>query len=186
RPRPRLEDVDRELVVELACRDAVAGGGDPLGLVGVEEPELGVDTRGRGLDPAEPTRDVHRDRLSGDREVPDRLRRLAAPQLGPLRRPRHVVACTPPVSSSSSHVRSFTRGRPSGSPALRSRASIARQPSSSTYRVPFSSRSRARSPPCEDSRPARASSSSRSTVSVASFLFVPITPLGPRLIHPAT
>ena len=34
------------------------------------------------------------------------------------------------------------------------------------------------------SRPARASSSSSSTVSVASFLFVPITPLGPRLIQP--
>ena len=31
----------------------------------------------------------------------------------------------------------------------------------------------------------RASSSRRSIVSVASFLFVPITPLGPRLIHPA-
>ena len=33
--------------------------------------------------------------------------------------------------------------------------------------------------------PPAASSSRRSTVSVASFLFVPITPLGPRLIQPA-
>ena len=35
------------------------------------------------------------------------------------------------------------------------------------------------------SSPARASSSRCSTVSVASFLFVPITPVGPRLIQPA-
>ena len=34
------------------------------------------------------------------------------------------------------------------------------------------------------SRPARASSSNSSTVSVASFLLVPITPVGPRLIQP--
>ena len=34
-------------------------------------------------------------------------------------------------------------------------------------------------------RPAVASSSRCSTVSVASFLFVPITPVGPRLIQPA-
>ena len=34
RARARLEDVDRELVVELATGDAVGGGGDALGLVG--------------------------------------------------------------------------------------------------------------------------------------------------------
>ncbi len=36
--RAGLEDVDRELVVRLAGCDPVAGGGDPLGLVGVEQP----------------------------------------------------------------------------------------------------------------------------------------------------
>ena len=76
-----LEDVDRELVVELAVRDAVAGGGDPLGLVGVEQPELGVHARGGGLDPAEPARDRRGDRLAGDGEVGDRLAGLAAPEL---------------------------------------------------------------------------------------------------------
>ena len=55
--RAGLEDVDRELVVELARGDPVAGGGDPLGLVGVEQAELGVHARGGGLDPAEPARD---------------------------------------------------------------------------------------------------------------------------------
>ena len=38
----RLEDVDRELVVELAGRHAIAGGCDSLGDVGVEQPELAV------------------------------------------------------------------------------------------------------------------------------------------------
>ena len=79
--RAGLEDVDRELVVELAVRDAVAGGGDALRLVGVEQAELGVHARGGGLDPAEPARDGNRDRLAGDGEVGDRLARLAAPQL---------------------------------------------------------------------------------------------------------
>ena len=44
---------------------------------------------------------------------------------------------------------------------------------------------RSRSDRRDGASPPRASSSSRSTVSVASFLFVPITPLGPRLIQPA-
>ena len=39
------------------ARDAVGGGGDPLGLVRVEQAELGVHARGGGLDPAEPARD---------------------------------------------------------------------------------------------------------------------------------
>ncbi len=42
RPRARLEDVDRELVVELARGDAVAGGGDAVGEVAVEQLEVGV------------------------------------------------------------------------------------------------------------------------------------------------
>ena len=49
-----LEDVDRELSVVLAATDGVAGGGDPLGVALVEEPELGVGPRGGGLDPPEP------------------------------------------------------------------------------------------------------------------------------------
>ena len=62
------------------ARDAVAGGGDPLGLVGVEQPELGVHARGGGLDAPEPARDRRRDRLAGDGEV-------ARPPCG-SRRPR--------------------------------------------------------------------------------------------------
>ena len=75
----RLEDVDRELVVVLARRDRIACRGDPLRLLGIEQPELGVRARGRGLDPAEPARDGDGDRLAGDGEVRDRLARLAAP-----------------------------------------------------------------------------------------------------------
>ena len=80
--RAGLEDVDRELVVVLAGGDRVAGGGDPLGDVGVEQPELGVGPGRRGLDPAEPVNDRRRDRLAGDGEVGDRLVGLAAPELG--------------------------------------------------------------------------------------------------------
>ena len=132
--RTGLEDVDRELIVELAVRDAVAGSGDPLGLVGVEQAELAVHTRRGGLDPAEPARDRNRDRLTGDGEVGDRLARLGAPELVLLA----AVSLTPrmlagaAVSSSSSQPTSFTRGRPSGSPAARSAASIACQPAYST------------------------------------------------------
>ena len=64
-------------------------GGDPLRLVGVEQPEVGVRARGGGLDPAEPARDGRGDRLAGDREVGDRLRRLASPELLPLLDLRH-------------------------------------------------------------------------------------------------
>ena len=80
RPRAGLEDVDRELVVELAGRDAVSRSGDAVCEVAIEQPEVGVHARGGGLDPPEPARDRRRDRLSGDREVPDRLLRLAAPE----------------------------------------------------------------------------------------------------------
>src|SRR5215218_4215638 len=91
-----------------------------------------------------------------------------------------------PVARSSSHVASFTRGRPSGSPAARSAASIASHPSYGTASAPRSRRrSSSWSSEPRASFPARASSSSASTVSVASFLFVPITPVGPRLIQPA-
>ena len=42
--RPGLEDVDRELVVELARGDPISGRGDPLGKLGVEKPEVRVHT----------------------------------------------------------------------------------------------------------------------------------------------
>ena len=79
--RAGLEDVDRELVVELAGGDAVAGGRDALGVAGVEQSELGVDARRGGLDAPEPADHRDRDRLAGDREVADRLGGLAAPEL---------------------------------------------------------------------------------------------------------
>src|SRR5437588_358942 len=84
----RLDDVDRELVAELSRGDTVGGGGDALGLVGIEQAELRVDPSGGGLDPAEPPRDRSRNRLAGDRKVVDRLARLAAPEL-PARLGRH-------------------------------------------------------------------------------------------------
>ena len=61
--------------------DLVARGGDPLGHVGVEQPELGVGARGRGLDAAEHADHGDRNALAGDREVLHRLARLRAPEL---------------------------------------------------------------------------------------------------------
>ena len=81
RARAGLEDVDRELVVELTGGDAVSRGGDALSLAGVEQAEFGVDARGGGLDASEPADHRHRDRLAGDREVRDGLGGLAAPEL---------------------------------------------------------------------------------------------------------
>ena len=94
RARAGLEDVDRELVVELARGDPVAGGGDPLGLLGVEEAELGVRARGRRLDPSEPAGDGGRDRLAGDRKVLDRLACFHAPEL-PRRDLAHAWSLVP-------------------------------------------------------------------------------------------
>ena len=81
RARAGLEDVDRELVVELTCGDAVGGGCDALGLVGVEQAEIGVHAGCSSLDPAEPAGDGSRDRLPGNGEVLDRLPGLGAPEL---------------------------------------------------------------------------------------------------------
>src|SRR6266508_4140612 len=81
RTRAGLEDVDRELVVELAGGHPVGGAGDALGLVRVEQPELGVRTRGRGLDPAQPAGDRGGNGLARDGEVVHRLARLGAPEL---------------------------------------------------------------------------------------------------------
>src|SRR5262249_25389679 len=180
----RLEDVDRELVVELAGGDPVGGGGDPVGLRRIEQAGLGVDGGRRGLDPPEPADDVDRDRLAGDGEVVDRLAGLSAPE---LLLDLHVPeSSSRALASSSSQLVSLTRGRPSGSPSERSCSSTACQPASSTKSTLRPRRSSSSSPPVLSSRPAAASSSRRSHVSAASFLFVPITPLGPRLIQPAT
>ena len=92
------------------------------------------------------------------------------------------------AASSSSHEQSFTRGRPSGSPRARS-SGVDRLPAAVRHDLVAAvlparaetGRVRRR---VADERPARASSRSSSAVSVASFLFVPITPLGPRLIQP--
>ena len=81
RARAGLEDVDRELVVELARGDPVAGCGDALGLLRVEEAELGVRARRGRLDASEPAGDGGRDRLAGDREVLDCLPCFHAPEL---------------------------------------------------------------------------------------------------------
>ena len=79
--RAGLEDVDRELVVVLAGGDVVGRRADPLGEVGVELAEVGVDARGGALDRGQPAHDADRHALTGDGEVLDRLGRLAAPQL---------------------------------------------------------------------------------------------------------
>ena len=80
-PGAGLEDVDRELVVVLAGGDGVTGDCDPLGDVGVEPAELGVDPGRGGLEAAEPMDHRARDRVPGDGEVVDRLVGLAAPKL---------------------------------------------------------------------------------------------------------
>ena len=261
-----LEDVDRELVVQLAGGDAVGGLGDPGCLVGVEQAELAVHARGGGLDrgrasarprPGSARRrpgssrspwSSHRPRARASPPCPSRRRTLAGdanapvgqqpvaeppaqrlvelldvgpadvgaaralmlrlvptlsaveafhhhgracPCLGTSASPDQVIGnrCLRPVCRSFSHVCSFTRGRPSGSPALRSAASIACQPAARRAPrrgAPRAPRAFVWSPHLlRFRRPARASSSSASTVSVASFLFVPMTPLGPRLIQPA-
>ncbi len=81
RSRARLEDVYRELVIELPVCDTVRGSRDAFGVTGVEQAEFGVDARRRCLDPTEPTDHRNRNRLAGDREVPDGLGGLAAPEL---------------------------------------------------------------------------------------------------------
>ena len=138
--RAGLEDVDRELVVELAGRDPVAGGGDPLGLLRVEQPELGVHARRGGLDPAEPAR--HR-RPGSARRRPGSCRSPCAvspPQSSSARSRSRLMRSSlasqlaerAGVRAARPSSRSFTRGRPCGSPSARSCASIASQPAYST------------------------------------------------------
>src|ERR671923_885160 len=105
RPRTGLEDVDRELVVELAGGDAVTGLGDALRLVLVEEAELRIHARGRGLDPAEPPRDRHRDRLTRDGKVGDRFVRLGAPEFAARLRLGHEIESSEgPARTGPSHL----------------------------------------------------------------------------------
>jgi hypothetical protein len=59
----------------------VAGARDPLGQLAVQQAELGVHARGRGLDAAEPAHHGRRHGLARNLEVLDRLARLRAPQL---------------------------------------------------------------------------------------------------------
>ena len=78
---PSLEDVDGELVVALAAANRVAGGGDALGVIGIEQAELGVGAGGLGLDPAQPVDDGSGHRMARDGEGADRLVGLAPPEL---------------------------------------------------------------------------------------------------------
>ena len=166
--RAGLEDVDRELVVELAARDPVAGRGDPLGLLGVEQPELGVDARRGGLDPAEPARrrapGSARRRPGSSRSpcavsvAPERsdIRVTLAAALANARWPRGGVIGTArrryrrygllARASSSSQLASFTRGRRA---ERRGRAPARRSPPSRRSRrttAPRSLSSSSRSP----------------------------------------
>jgi hypothetical protein len=93
RPRARLEDVDRELVVVLSLGDRVAGRSDSLGQLGVQQPKAGVRARRRCLDPPEPPDDRHRHGLARHREVLDGLARLATPQRF-VRHDRHLTRST--------------------------------------------------------------------------------------------
>ena len=101
RARAGLEDVDRELVVVLAARrPASAAARDALGEVARRAGRARAFTRAAApLMRPEPAHDRHRYPLAGDREVVDRLGRLAAPEL--LRRRHHA---SPPV-----HTKSGTR-----------------------------------------------------------------------------
>ena len=65
----------------LPSRDLVAGRGDPLREVGVEQAEIGVRARRGALDPAEPAHHGDGHALPRDGEVVDGLAGLAAPQL---------------------------------------------------------------------------------------------------------
>ena len=114
-------------------------------------------------------------------------------------RPRRCCAAARPelsgavaartAASSASRSCSVVRARPRVAPSATSAASIARQ-SSMQHRL-GAPRDELRRPgrrpgPRGRARPSAASASSAATVSRASCLLVPTTPLGPRLIQPAT
>src|SRR5262249_35047670 len=121
--------------------------------------------------------------LPGAGDVVARLLGPPAPEL-PL--DLHVPeSSSRALASSSSQLVSLTRGRPTGSPSERSCSSIACQPAYSTKSTPRSRSSSSSWPPVHSSRPAEASSSRRLQGSAAAFFFFPLTPPGPRLIHPS-
>src|ERR1700730_4684845 len=99
-----------------------------------------------------------------------------------------------PTRRSSSRVGSLTRGRPCGSPAARSKRSMASQCAAVTsFGWREASQSASLSAPAspksaspEEFLAAARSAIRVSTVSWESFLLVPITPVGPRLIQPTT
>ena len=75
RARAGLEDIDRKLIVELACGNAVAGLRDALGLLFFEQPQFGVRFGCRLLDESHRPQEAAWEALSGDREVEHRALR---------------------------------------------------------------------------------------------------------------
>jgi len=90
-PEARLEDVDRELLVELAARNASAPAAIRSALSRSSRPRSAFHACRGALDAAEPARDLRRNRLAGDREVryglrgSRRPRALSAPVLLTIR-----------------------------------------------------------------------------------------------------
>ena len=161
----RLEDVDRELVVELACGDPIGGCGDAARQLGVEELEVGVGARGGGLDPAEPVRHGGGNRLTGDGEVGDGLVGLAAPKLVGAHNGKRRRAPLGPASVESRDPGATQSRRTPRAPA-RSRARRCRSAPSAAHRrvrsgslrapAPGRDRSRRDSGAARDFRPGRA------------------------------
>lgn len=118
---------------------------------------------------------------------------VTAPGHNPCHRVQHLAARAdgePLAAASMSEMwTNLTRGRDASAPRFRSAASMARQPHQSTGSAPRSRRSRskaARPATSRASTPASKSCHNRATVCTAQVRLVPITPLGPRLIHPVT
>ena len=74
-----LPDGEREVAVERAVEDLMAGGLDRAGAAGVEHAELRVRARGRELHDRERADDLRRDLLGADAEVFKAALRLRAP-----------------------------------------------------------------------------------------------------------
>src|SRR5439155_20937644 len=110
----RLENVDRELVVELAGSDTVRCGGDPLRLLRIEQPELGVHARSSGLDPPQPACDGGRNRLAGDWEILDSFSRFGTPELLPRLR-RHGASLAALMLHKDGAAQAVARGKRGGS-----------------------------------------------------------------------
>src|SRR3989441_13370434 len=91
-PAARLEDVERELSVELPVHDLLAPLDDRLAEFAVQEPKLHVRLRARHLDQAKGIDEPPAKPNSADREVLDCPLRLGAPVrvLGDLQLPEEV------------------------------------------------------------------------------------------------